>query len=90
MKDNVVFYSKEQVDEALWILNTPHLNHGIANMWAYRIMIWYTQFYNHVIHLKRKLYNVPLKEYLCRIVNQIKEGKLYIKDTPYYHPLIAD
>lgn len=91
MKD-VVFYSKEDVGIAEWLLNTQNrLNHGIVPiLWALRVMTWYAQFYQHVVLLKKKLYNVPLKECLCRVVNQIKDGKLYIKDTPYYHPLISD
>lgn len=91
MKDNVIFYSKEDVTLAEWVLNSQHLNQGMPTiMWAQRVLIWYSQFYQHVVHLKRKLYNVPLKECLCRIVNQIKDGKLCIKDTPYYRPQLSN
>lgn len=91
MKD-VVFYSKEDVGIAEWLLNTQNrLNHGIVPiLWALRVMTWYAQFYQHVMLLKKKLYSVPLKECLCRIVNQIKDGKLVIRDVPYYHPLITN
>lgn len=91
MKDNVIFYSKEDVGIAEWLLNTQNrLNHGIVPiLWALRVTTWYAQFYQHVMLLKKKLYSVPLKECLCRIVNQIKEGKLVIRDTPYYHPNLS-
>ena len=91
MKD-VVFYSKQDVTIAEWLLNTQNrLNHGItALLWAQRVLIWYSQFYQHVMLLKKKLYSVPLKECLCRIVNQIKDGKLVIRDVPYYHPNLTN
>ena len=91
MKD-VVFYSKEDVGIAEWLLNTQNrLNHGIVPLlWALRVMTWYSQFYQNVMLLKKKLYSVPLKECLCRIVNQIKDGKLVIRDTPYYHPQLTN
>ena len=92
MKDNVIFYSKEDVGIAEWLLNTQNrLNHGLVPLlWALKVMTWYAQFYQHVMLLKKKLYSVPLKECLCRVVSSIKDGKLCIRDTPYYHPQLAN
>jgi len=79
---NQIYYTKENVEEAQWILGTSsYLNHGLpALLWAAKINIWYTSLlayisrhFNDIDCFERNLYSV---------LRRVKEGRLNFKDTP--------
>lgn len=80
--NNSVYYSKEDVSDAYWILSTQHsLEHRVCDlMWATRVYIWLTSIISYV-HRKFNDYS----EFECNFTNtllRVQKGELNFKDTP--------
>ena len=82
MNNKTVYYSKEDVSDAYWILSTQHsLDHRVCDlMWATRVYIWLTSIISYVC---RKFNDVS--EFECNFtntLNRVKEGELNFNDVP--------
>jgi hypothetical protein len=79
-----LFYSRQDVEDASWILSTMHtLNHGIAaELWAAKVIAWYHNFISFVKERVAKIRDrgitTPIKELFEQTVTLIKNGVLIV------------
>lgn len=77
-----VYYSKEEVSLAYWVLSTQNiLDHGLPTLlWAMHIRIWIV---NVVSYVKRKFNKQFEFDYnFLSTIKRIRKGELNFKDTP--------
>ena len=79
-----LFYSRQDVEDASWILSTMHtLNHGImAEIWAAKVIAWYQNFIafvkERISKIRDRGITTPIKELFTQTVQLIKNGVLII------------
>jgi hypothetical protein len=71
------FYHSQDIKDAEWIIQTnENLNHGLpAMMWAWRVIKWYLDLYEHVRSQVSRLH-IPIRTALDNTLRLVKCGVL--------------
>ena len=82
MKNHSIYYSKEEVSLAFWVLSTQNnLDHGLPTLlWAMHIRIWIVNVVSYVKRKFNKSFEFDIN--FLSTIKKIRKGELTFKDTP--------